>query len=119
MPNVCRQIELGRSGSVPEVMIKWEGIVPVEYHRTTSMVAYAELCGPEDVINGFWHDIVNCAIAAAAAAGLTIIIAGPSAAVPAFEDTFSPCIAAKINQNSSEIHVSLSTQQQPNEDWHK
>lgn len=122
MGSTCRQIELGRSGSIPEVMVKWEGSpipLPVTYYRTSSMVAYAEVCGPDDIITNSWNDIVGCALAAAGVATVAAIIAGPEAALPAFQASFVPCLTGKLQARAREIQVALSTQQKPNEDWHR
>ena len=118
----CRQIELGRSGSIPEVEIKWEGKPipkPIEYHRTASMVAFAEVCGPDDILNNAWHDIVTCALAAAGAAGVATIVAGPSGAYAVFEASFFPCLEIKLKDRAKEVQLALSTQQKPNDDWHQ
>lgn len=122
MAHVCRRVELGRSGSIPETMVKWEGSpipIPYMYFRTSSMVAYAEFCAPDDLLNNAWNDVVSCAIAAGGAAGIAAIVAGPAAALPAFELAFKTCVVAKLGGRANEIQVSLSTQQQPNEDWHR
>src|SRR5260370_39269544 len=120
MPQVSRQVELGRSGSVPEVMVKWEGHpvpAPIVYHRTSSMVAYADINGPDDLLNDAWRDIVGCALSAAGAATLAAIIAGPVGALPAFKAVFSPCLVTKMEARAGEVQVALSTQQKANEDW--
>jgi len=122
MAHVCRRVELGRSGSIPETMVKWEGSpipIPYMYFRTSSMVAYAEFCAPDDLLNSAWNDIVSCAMAAGAAAGIAAIVAGPAAALAAFEVAFKPCVIAKLGGRANEVQVSLSTSQQPNEDWHR
>jgi len=89
------------------------------YFRTSSMVAYAEFCAPDDLLNSAWNDIVSCAMAAGAAAGIAAIVAGPAAALAAFEVAFKPCVIAKLGGRANEVQVSLSTSQQPNEDWHR
>jgi hypothetical protein len=122
MAHVCRQIELGRSGSIPEVMVKWEGHpipIPYAYFRTSSMVAYAEICAPDDLLNTSWNDIVNCALAAAGVAVIASIVASPAAALPAFQASFTPCVTAKLGARAGELQVALSTQQHPNGDWHR
>lgn len=122
MAHVCRRLELGRSGSIPETMVKWEGSpipIPYMYFRTSSMVAFAEFCAPEDLLNTAWNDIVGCAMAAGGMAGIAAIVAGPAAALSAFELTFKPCAMAKLGERANEVQVSLSTSQQANEDWHR
>ncbi|WP_428390290.1 hypothetical protein [Lichenicoccus sp.] len=122
MGQECRQIELGRSDSIPEYMVKWEGSpIPhaVTYQRSSSMVAFAEICAPADLLNESWHDIITCSIAAAAAAGVALIIAGPEAATPAVNASFMPCLGAKLKGRAQEVQIALSTQQKSNNDWHK
>lgn len=122
MALACRQIELGRSSSIPEVMVKWEGSpvpTPRTYFRTSSMVAYAEVCGPEDALAQCWNDIVQCALVGSGVATLTAILAGPAAALPVFKASFTSCLAEKLKERAGEIQVALSTQQKPNEDWHQ
>jgi len=121
MSNACRQIELGRSGYLPESMVKWEGSpipAPYMYYRTSSMVAYAELCAPEDLFDTFWSEVVSCAIAAGATVGVSVIVADPEAARPQFEGVFRSGMA-KIGERANEILVSLSARQQPNKEWHR
>jgi hypothetical protein len=78
MSYTCRRIELGRHGSVPETMVNWEGSpipTPYAYFRTTSLVAYAELCTPDNLGDAAWTEIVNCARNAGIAAGIATIVA--------------------------------------------
>jgi hypothetical protein len=120
MAYVCRKIELGRSGSIPEVMVKWEGFptpIPCTYFRTSSIVAYAEICAPDDLLNKAWNNVVIRALTAAGA--VATILAGPEAALPTFQAAFQPCLTAKLAGRAGEVKVALSTQQQPNEDWHR
>jgi hypothetical protein len=121
--HVCRQIEVDRYNSIPEVMIKWEGFptpAPISYFRTSSMVTYAEVCGPDDLLNNSWHDIVNCALTAATATLATIPTTdGSPDALATFQAAFTPCATAKMGARAGEIQVALSTQQKPNEDWHR
>lgn len=122
MSYTCRRVELGKHGSVPETMVKWEGSpipTPYAYFRTTSMVAYAELCTPNNLGDTAWTEIVNCARNAGIAAGIATIVAGPQAALPAFKSTFKGCVLGKLGEAAEQVQVSLSTLQQPNEDWHR
>jgi hypothetical protein len=122
MAHVCRRVEIGRSGSIPEVKVEWEGSpipVPYMYFRTSSMFAYAEFCAPDDLLNSVWTDIMNCAMAAGVAAGIAAVVASPAAALPMFQAAFGPCITAKLGGRATEIQVSLSTEQKPIEDWHR
>jgi len=122
MAHVCRRVEIGRSGSTPETMVKWEGSpipAPYMYFRTTSTVAYAEICAPGDLLNASWGDVVGCAIAAGETVGISLIIADPIATLATFELAFKSCAVAKIGGHADRIQVSLSTGQQPNKDWHR
>lgn len=122
MPNICRQIELGRSGYFPETKVKWEGFpipVPYMYLRTLSTVTYAEFCGPGDNLDNSWNDVLDCAIAAGGAVGILEIVADPDAALAAFEHAFKSCGVTKLGAQIDNIHVSLDTQKKPNHDWHR
>jgi hypothetical protein len=122
MPYVCRQLELGRSGSVPESMVKWEGTpipAPHMYYRTLSTVAYAEFCAPGDILNSVWTDVVACAIRAAETVGIARIIADPDAVVGVFEAGFKSCLIAQHGGHAERIQVSLSVHQKPNKEWHR
>ena len=122
MANVCRKVELGRHGSIPELKIKWEGSpipTPKAFCRTSSLVVYAEFCAPDDLLDNAWNDIVNCAILAGVVAGIATIAASPAVALAAFEASFNPCIAGKLAGRANELHVALSSKQEPNEDWHR
>lgn len=119
MSEVCRSVEVGRHGSIPEVKVKWEGFRPVVYTRTSSMVVDVELCGPDDLMDSLWSDIVKCALSSAVAAGIAAIVASPAAALPVFEAAFYPCITAVAAGRASQIKVGLSVQQKLNNDWHR
>jgi hypothetical protein len=122
MNYICRRVELGRHGRVPETMVKWEGHpipTPYMYFRTSSMVAYAEVCAPDNLGDEAWSEVLKCAGSAGIAAGIATIIAGPASALPVFESAFKSCLAGKVGELVQKIQVSLSTSQQPNEDWHR
>lgn len=119
MANICRTVEAGRHGSIPEFKVEWDGLIPVTYHRTSSMVVDVELCGPDDLLDSIWSDISSCAISSAVAAGIAAIIASPPAALPTFEAAFYACIASAANERAEDIKVGLSVQQRPNGPWKK
>jgi hypothetical protein len=98
MAYVCRKIELGRSGSIPEVMVKWEGFptpIPCTYFRTSSMVAYAEICAPDDLLNKAWNDIFICALTAA---GAVATISGPGGRIAHIPSGFSTLPHSKASR---------------------
>jgi hypothetical protein len=120
--STCTRVELGRHGSVPELKVVWEGRPiprPITYTRTSSLVAYAELCGPDVTMNEAWHQIVSCALAGAAAAGIAAIVASPPTALGAFKTAFEACLVGKIAERAKEIRVALSTHQEPNGPWRR
>lgn len=122
MAHVCRRVEIGRSGFIPETMVKWEGSpipAPYMYFRTTSTVAYAEICAPGDILDTSWNDVVSCAITAGETVGISTIIADPEATRGTFELAFKSCAVTKLGEHADRIQVSLSTGQQPNTDWHR
>lgn len=77
--------------------------------RDARITAYATICGPQDIIGDLINDVKDCAMAGAVAAGLAAIIAGPAAALPAFQAAFEPCLVQKIGSRINEISVSLGT----------
>ncbi|MCX5946880.1 MAG: hypothetical protein NTY67_01375 [Cyanobacteria bacterium] len=102
---------------VPEFKAEWERSPiphPVAYTRQTKIVAYAEFCGPEEIINVSWGDIRDYAIRAGGVAAVAAIIANPPAALPAFKAAFAACVGEKAFQ----IQVALSTEQKSG-DWHE
>jgi hypothetical protein len=126
MADICRRVEVGRHGSIPETKVEWEiqdvglGIrtkVPVLYCRTSSLYVYAEICAPEEILDQFWDDITNCALVAAGVATIAVIVASPAAALPAFEGALVPCLEEKAVERISDIGVGLSTRQQANGPW--
>ncbi len=118
MTDSCRKVELGRHGSIPEIKVTWNGIVPTTHCRTSSLVVYAEFCAPNDLLDSAWNDIVSCAIGAGVGAGIAALVATPASALPTFLAIFSPCIANKLEGRANELHVSLSMNQEANSDWH-
>ena len=122
MSYACRQLELGRNGSIPETMVKWEGSpipVPHMYFRTSSTVAYAEFCAPEDILENVWTDVVACAQTAGETVGIATITADSDAVLGEFESAFKSCIVAKLGGHADRIQVSLTVRQQPDKDWHR
>ncbi|MCY2978275.1 MAG: hypothetical protein NTU79_06370 [Planctomycetota bacterium] len=119
MAQVCRKVPIGHSGNIPEAKTVWQGIHSKILHRTSSIHVYAEFCGPNDAMNQVWGDITNCAVAAGVAAGIAAIVASPGGALPAFAVSFKACLIAKVgHQIADQLHVSLSTKQEPDNDWH-
>lgn len=110
--SICKKVLLGSLPfGVPEIKIEWQGTPiprPVTYTRQSKVTAYAELCGPEDVLNSFWEQLRSCAIGAATAAGLSTIIAGPQIALPAFQASFVAC----VDDKAKSVQVGLSTEQE-------
>lgn len=80
--------------------------------RDAWLIAYATICGPEEIINQLINDIINCVEVGVAAAGLSAIFAGPAAALPAFEAAFKGCLASKVDQRIDEISVSLTVEEE-------
>lgn len=120
--SVCRRIELGRHGSIPEFKVEWEGAPvpkPIGYTRTSSLVAYGELCGPEPSLNDVWPDVASCAISAAGAIGIAAIVAGPTAILESFQAAFLACLAAKIGEVAKEYRIAISVLQEPNGPWRR
>jgi RNA polymerase sigma factor (sigma-70 family) len=118
---VLKRLELGRQSTNPEWKVEWKyehGPEPTLYIRKLSMVAYAEICGPEEVINAHWPQIANAAMAAGVAAGVATIMATPTLALSVFRSEFCKHLCAKTHKEVSEsLRVALSTQQEPNGPW--
>ena len=67
MDYVFKKVELGRRTLNHEWKVEWTCDIsptPVLYIRKLSMVAYAEVCGAEEVVNNHWPRIANAAVAA-------------------------------------------------------
>lgn len=126
----AKRIEVGSIDGVPELKTEmetqcvgppWARIcsdVPVVYTRTSRVAVIAEVSAADDLFQQFEKDIKECAITAAGAVTLAVIIAGPEAALPAFKATFQPCIESKIRQHASQVGVRLKVEQQTGE-WHR
>src|SRR5579884_251592 len=118
---VFRKVELGRRILVPEWKVEWDctaSPTPMLYQRKLSIVAYAEICGPEDGINNHWPRILHAAVTAGVAAGIATIIATPTAALPIFRNEFKKCLQSKLgNGIGDDICVALSANQEANGPW--
>ncbi len=121
MDRVFKRIELGRQSTGPEWKVEWHGDDRPEaalFIRKLSMVAYAEICGPEEIVNDYWAQITTAAIAAGVAAGIATIIATPTAALPVFRAEFAKQLGAKSPRGVTDnVRVALSAQQRPNGPW--
>ena len=117
MPEICKRVEVGSHGNIPEFRTKWQGIKSRLQTRRSAISVDVEICGPEDVLNDAWDDLVACAKAAAISATIAAIVASPPVALPAFEAIFIPCATAKLGDRFSEIGVGLHVAQRPVTDW--
>jgi RNA polymerase sigma factor (sigma-70 family) len=118
---VFRKVELGRRILVPEWKVEWDcatSPTPILYQRKLSIVAYAEICGPEDGINTHWPRILQAAVTAGIAAGIATIIATPTAALPVFRAEFKKHLQSKVgNGIGDDICVALSASQEADGPW--
>jgi len=118
---VFQRLELGRRELNPEWKVEWNcnnSPRPVLYIRKMAIVAYAEICGPGEVINTHWPRIVNAAMAAGVAAGIATIIATPTAALPIFQTEFLKHLHGKGASVLDEIvQVALSAKLEANGQW--
>ncbi len=118
---VFKKVELGRRILVPEWKVEWDctgPLTPMLFQRKLSIVAYAEICGPEEGINNHWPRIVQAAVTAGVAAGIATILATPSAALPVFRTEFKKYLHNKVGNGIGEdIHVALSASQEANGPW--
>lgn len=108
-------------GGVPEFKVEWKGHPipkPVTYTRQSDVALFAEISGPDNVMNDGVNAIRECAVAALGTAAVAAIIADPAAAVPAFKAAFIACMAGKIGDEAKQLDVGLSTQQESG-DWHE
>lgn len=120
----CHQVRLGELDGVPEFKTEmetqcvgppWARVctdMPVFYTRTSKVVAFAEICGPRLTLESAKKELEQCAVAAASAVTIAVIVAGPEAALPAFKATFAPCIEAKLKGLATQIDVKLKTDQE-------
>jgi hypothetical protein len=118
---VFRRVELGRRILVPEWKVEWDcttSPTPMLYQRKLSIVAYAEICGPEDGINNHWPRILHAAVTAGVAAGIATIIDTPTAALSSFRKEFKNYLQSKVgNGIEDNICVALSAIQEANGPW--
>ena len=117
MADICRKIELGRHGSIPEVKAEWTP--PAIYYRTSSLVVNAEICAPEGLLDEVWESVQGCALTALGVATLAGLATGPTTAIPTFQSAFKACVLAKLGDLAKGIKSAISTEQKANEDWHK
>ena len=121
MDVILKRLELGRQATGPEWKVSWHGNdtpQPTLSLRKVSMVAYAEICGTEEIINSYWPQIINAAVAAGVAAGIATIIATPTAALPVFRAEFAQQLFGKTRKDVAEsIWVALSARHAPNGPW--
>jgi hypothetical protein len=114
-------LELGRRESDPEWKVKWSceaKPVPALYIRKTAIVAYAEICGPSDLLTTHWPRIVSAAIGAGIAAGIATIIATPTAALPIFQMEFRKLLQNKgAIAAEDKLQVALLARQQAHGPW--
>ncbi len=119
MANICKRYKLGTTNGPRQTKVEWRNTPlpsPTLYCRDSVYAAYAELCGPDDILDALWGDVQNCAGVGVAAAGLAAIFASPAAATAAFEAAFKGCLAAKIAARVNEIQVHLGVDDETG-DW--
>lgn len=117
---VFKKVELGRRTLNHEWKVEWTCDVPptpMLFIRKVSMVAYAEVCGAEELVNNLWPRIANATVAAGVAAGIATILATPSAALPIFRAEFKKHFQGKGADLGPDISVALSSQLEPNGPW--
>lgn len=122
MSYACRQLELGRIGLIPESKVQWEGSpipAPYVYYRTSSTVAYVELCAPGELLEAHWSDIVSAAVTAAKAVGIDKIVDEPYTTLTTFESSFQSLLVNNGVTEGGKILLTLSARQQPNNEWHR
>jgi RNA polymerase sigma factor (sigma-70 family) len=116
-----QRLELGRRESDPEWKVKWSceaKPVPALYIRKMAIVAYAEICGPGELLTAHWPRIVNAAIGAGVAAGIATIIATPTAALPIFQMEFRKLLQSKGAIAAEDtLQVALLAKQQAHGPW--
>ncbi len=121
MDLIFKRVELGRRILVPEWKVEWDctaSPTPRLFQRKLSIVAYAEICGPEEGINNHWPRIVHAAVTAGVAAGIATILATPTAALPVFRAEFKKHLQNKAgNGIGDDIQVALSASQEANGPW--
>ena len=124
MAQVCKEHSLGWTKGIRQSKVVWRNNgpfgtpSPTVYCRDTIYTAYAELCGPDDIIDTLQEYVNDCIKVGLAAATLTTIFASPGAATPAFEAAFKGCLSAKIGDRINEIGVHL-TVKDTTGDWGK
>ena len=122
MAQICKEHSLGWTKGIRQQKLEWTNDGPFGTPsptlrcRDTIYTAYAELCGPDEILDTLWADVQTCIMAALAASALTTIFASPAAATPAFEASFKGCLTAKIGDRINEIGIHL-TVRDTTGDW--
>jgi hypothetical protein len=111
---VCQRHRLGWMKVNRETKLEWPG--PTLRCRDRNAVAYALICGPEDLIGKLVNEIAECCIVALAAATLTAIIGNPAGAKAAFWAAFSECMRRKIGDAINQVSVELEVNSETT-DW--
>lgn len=110
---ICRSVEIGHHGNIPEFRMRGYRLQT----RRSSVFAEAQVCVPNDFVNGAWDDVKQCALNAAGVATISAIVASPAAALPTFKSAFMGCVKGRLPQWASRIRLGLSTEQRPVTDW--
>ena len=122
MTSVCKRHPLGSTNGPRQTKVEWTNDGPFGTPsptlrcRDSRYTAYAELCGPDDILNSLWGDVQNCAGVAAGAATLAAIFASPAAATAAFEAAFKGCLTVKVGARVDEFQVHLGVSDETG-DW--
>ena len=122
MAQVCKQQSIGSTNGPRQTKLEWTNDgpfgtpSPTMRCRDSYYTAYAELCGPDDIINELWGDVQQCITTAVGTGILTSIFGSPAAATPAFEAAFKLCLTAKVGNRVDEIQVHLSVADETG-DW--
>ena len=112
MDFVFRKRELGRHGTYPEWKVEWSfehSPRPALFVRKLSLVAYAEICGPEEAINSYWPQIMNAAVLSGIAAGIATIVFTPGAAAPVFRAEFARQMCLKVRKEFTMVPTTSAT----------
>lgn len=116
MASICKRHPVGSMNGPKQTKVTWHGISPTLHCRDSHYVAYAEFCGPDNILDTLWSDVQNCAVTAAGIATLTAIFTSPGTATVAFEAAFKACLTTKTTNRVDDIQVHLGVSDETG-DW--
>jgi hypothetical protein len=122
MPYVTHKEPVGSVPGTPEVKVEWEredgSLVPkpVMYMRSSRVVLYSELCGPEEITEQAWKDLSTCIGMGILAMGLEKILRFMRPDVRGeplgYSELVVTCVRKTVSDHIDEITHALSVEKE-------